>query len=247
MSIPRLSGRPRSGAARLTRYKSVAGAVVLPGTDPITLGSIIYDFWWQSGVTKVGGGGTPANGGTLESWVERAIGESASTSGSPYQTYSTTLGIRNGTGVYMPLGTPTDLIPPFTAYVLCTYGGTNLYPICGAGSGELSNLSVTAGLSLMQDTTSLVTLSWAVTGTGSKLFRWRVDGSGNAYFKDGSASEESIGSMGANYVRWENIFGIPGVVTETADNYTRRITAFSADIVTGGQSTAVETYINAAG
>jgi hypothetical protein len=226
----------------------VAGAAALPGTDPITLGSIIYDFWWQSGVTKVGGGGTPANGGTLESWVERYVGEVATTSGSPYQTYSTTLGIRNGTGVYMDLATSVGLTPPFTVYVLCTYGGTNIYPVGGLGSGDLSNLSVTAGLSLMQDSTSLVTLSGTVTGTGSKLFRWRVNASGTGFFKDDTAVEENVGAFGlGNAINWAAIFGIPGTVTEAADNYTRRITAFSADIVTGGQSTAVETYINAAG
>lgn len=246
MAVPRLSGRPRAGAARLTRYRSVAGAAALPGTDPITLGSIIYDFWWGSGVTKVGGG-TPSNGDTVGAWEERYLNESAATSGSPYQTYSSTLGVRNGIGVNMALSTPVSLVPPFTVYVLCTYGGTNLYPIGGGGSGDGSQLAVVAGQSNLQDFANTVLVSGTVTGTGSKLFRWRVNAAGTAFFKDGTAAEENIGSFGAsNYVAWANIFWT-GLAFEAADNYTRRITAFSADIVTGGQSTAVETYINAAG
>jgi len=224
----------------------VAGAAALPGTDPITLGSIIYDFWWQSGVTAVGGG-APSNGGTVEYWAERNGGTTAVTSGAPYQTYSSTLGVRNGTGVLMGLNDPANLTPPFTVYVLCDYGGTNLYPIGGSGSGDGSQLSVVAGQSNLQDFANTVLVSGTVTGTGSKLFRWRVNAAGTAFFKDGTAAEENIGSFGAsNYVSWASIFWT-GLAFEAADNYTRRITAFSADIVTGGQSTAVETYINAAG
>ena len=246
MAVPRLSGRPRAGAARLTRYRSVAGAAALPGTDPITLGSIIYDFWWGSGVTKVGGG-TPSNGDTVESWAERNGGTSLVSSGAPYQTYSSTAGIRNGVGVLMALNDPVDLTPPFTVYVLCNYGGTNLYPIGGAGSGDGSQCSVLAGASNLQDFANSVLLTGTVTGTGGKLFRWRVTAAGAAYFKDGSAAEESVGAFGAsNYVTWANTFWT-GLAFESATNYTQRITAFSADIVTGGQSTAVETYINAAG
>jgi len=244
--MPGLIRRPRTGANRVGRYRSLAAAVVIPGTDPITVGSIIYDFWWQSGVTYLGAPAT--NGGSVDAWQERYATEVAISSGSPFQSYSSASGVRNGASRYMTISNPTSLVPPFTVYVLCNYGGTSLYPICGAGSGELSNLSVTAGLSLMQDTTSLITLSGTVTGTGAKLFRWRVNASGTAYFKDGSAVEENLGSFGtSNFINWENIFGIPGTVYEATDNYTQRITAFGADLVTLGTSTAVETYINAAG
>lgn len=228
--LPLGTKRPRTGVNRLSRW---------PAIDPILLPSCLCDFSYLYGVYGSDGVTPTVDNGQVFFWRNRVDGQVATWSTAKPVLHSTT-GITNGVNGMVIMASTMTLTGAFTAYWLANYAGVSGLPFGGNGANYRLQALPTVGYFI--DPAGNVSADFGT--SGAKLYRWRRTSAGACYVKATGIAEASAGTRLTTLIL-SCLFAANGVAAEGTDNLTRRIVMYNDDLVTTGQSTAVEAAINA--